>query len=60
MTKIDKILAAALGIAAMVSGGMGLGIYMFNEDAKITDREVATNLLMSAASIAGLKALIKD
>ena len=60
MSKTDKIIATALGLVAGVNGFMGLGIYLCNEDSKITDTDVAANLLMSAAAIAGLKGVLHN
>lgn len=60
MSKTDKILATVLGLVAGVNGFLGLGIYLANEESKITDRDVAGNLLISAAAIIGLKAQLYD
>ena len=60
MSKTDKIIATALGLVAGVNGFMGLGTYLCNEDSKITDTDVAANLLMSAAAIAGLKGVLHN
>ena len=60
MSKMDKIIATALGLVAGVNGFMGLGIYLCNEDSKITDTDVAANLLMTAAAIAGLKGVLHN
>ena len=60
MSKTDKIIATALGLVAGVNGFMGLGIYLCNEETKITDTDVAANLLMCAAAIAGLKGVLHN
>lgn len=60
MSKTDKILATVLGLVAGVNGLWGLGIYLANEDSKITDRNVAANLLISAGAIIGIKAQLYD
>ena len=60
MTKLDKALATALVLVAGVNGSMGLGIYLCNEDSKITDTDVAANLFMCAAAIAGLKGVLHN
>ena len=43
MSKLDKMLIA------------GVGIYLFNDDSKLTDRDVAGSLLIAAASVIGIK-----
>lgn len=60
MSKTEKVLATVLGLVAGVNGFMGLGLYLCNEESKITDRDVAGNLLISAAAVIGLKAQLYD
>ena len=60
MSKTDKIIVAVCGLVAVVNGGLGLGLYFANEDSKITDRNAAGNLLISAAAIIGIKAQLYD
>lgn len=58
MTKSDKALGVVLAIGGGIMGFNGLGIWLTNEDVKLTDPDVAANLLTCAGALAALKSML--
>lgn len=60
MTKSDKVSAIALALAGCYNGFVGLGTWLTNEDSKLTDLDVASNLLSCAAALLAIKGMIHN
>lgn len=58
MSKKDKALGIVLAIAGGFNGFVGLGTWLTNEDSKLTDPDVASNLLVCAGALAALKDML--
>lgn len=60
MTKSDKALGIVLAIGGGMAGFNGLGIWLTNEDVKLTDPGIAANLLVCAGALAALKDMLNN
>lgn len=60
MDKIDKITLGITAVSAALNGTYGIGMYLFSDDTKITDPDIASGLLCAAADVLWIKYILKN
>lgn len=60
MTISDKVSVIVLAIAGGYNGFVGLGTWLLNKDSKLTDLDVAGNLLACAGALTAIKGMLNE